>query len=422
MWTVRAFDKRVDKKHPAMASVDSWKKSLQMKFVTFDKLDELLHTEEDVTISVKLDGELVALAYTDGKAETVTTKGTVRSGFPAIEEAANLLSKHKNAVFLAELYAVDEHDVPESYMKAASVLRDPKLGVDDRLRLSVFDMISMDDKEYTQENVDTKMDIINQIFGPGKYARPAHTIKGGVAEAKKLWDQLGERGWEGLIVYFAGDVYKVKPLLSYDMVIVAVTKSPTFIDRIGAVLTAFIDKSSRFRLSGLIGGGFNDEERAQLMEWAERNKVMEDEDRIWVDPFKEPLIVEVQAMEVNVKDRPKLEYKDGRWVDIENDISGVLRFPQFKRFREDKDPKYPDVRVEQLPIESMSSLEFEGALRPGSRIKTVTGFSGVIQASIPQRGDSGKDFDITVKWDEPMFGIISIGACHPSEIAEITTP
>jgi len=419
MWTILSFEKRIDKNHPGMAFADAWKKSLQMKFIIYDKLEELLHTEQGATISVKLDGELVALVYQHGKVEVVTNKGTVRTNMPATDEAAKLLSGHKSGVFLAELYAVDEHNIPESYMKAASVLRDPKLGVDDRIRLSVFDMISLDDKEYTEENIDTKMDVINKIFEPGKYARPAYTIKGGIQEAKNLWDQLDQRGWEGLIIHFAGDTYKVKPLLSYDMVIVAVTKSPTYIDRIGAVLTSFIDKSGRFRLNGLVGGGFNDEERVQLMEWAERNKVMEDDDRIWVDPFKEPLVVEIQAMEVNVKDRPKLEYRDGKWVEIEDDISGVLRFPQFKRFRDDKEPKYPDVRIEQLPIERMSAIEFENVLRAGNRIKTITGFTGTIQSFVPWSGDSGMDFDIIVKWDEPMFGVINICEVHPSEIVEI---
>jgi len=409
----KAFTKDADKDNPGAAAAANWKVTHKMEFVTIDKIKAIVG-ENPIDISVKLDGELVALCLQGGQAQTVTTKGTIRADMPPTEEASKLLSGHEGGIFVGELYVVNQDEAPVSYMKAASVLRDPELEQDHLIRLSVFDVIQLDGKDYAGESLETRVKLINEIFGKGKAIHPAYyVLKSDADQAEDLWDQIPDKGWEGLIVYMGTQIFKVKPIMSYDMVVVAVERSPKYVDRIGAALCSFIDKDSRFRLNGAVGGGFTDTEKVELLDWAERNKVWEDEERIWVDPFKEPLVVEVEAMEVNVKDRPKLEFKDHKWVQIEEDMSGVLRFPHFKRFREDKSPKYNDTPLEQLPLHASS------AMVPGKHLQVITGQTGIIQQLVPKSGDSGFDYDIIVKWDSPLWGELDVTEVHPTEVVTV---
>lgn len=407
------FQKSVDKEHPGAAIAGAWKESHSMKFVTIDKLKDLVDDAE-VTTSVKLDGELVCLYFRGEVAEVVTAKGTVRTSLPPTEEARTLLANYKEAAFMGELHVVNEKEIPQSYTKVSSALKNPDKGMDDSIRLSIFDIISIDGKTYENVDMQTKTKEIENIFGKGKFIRPATTVYGNMSEAEKLWDQLDERGWEGLVVYFGDTIYKTKPIMSFDMVVVAVVKSDKLVDRISAIVTSFIDKEGRFRLSGSIGGGMTDEERNEFKAWAERNKIMEDDEKIWVDPYKEPMIIEVEAVEVNVKKEPKLDFKDGKWVQIEDDWSGTLRFPQLERVRDDKEPKYPDARIEQLPISS-SALPVE--IRPGRYLKDIHGNVGRIQPFAPREGGLG--FDIVVEWTPPLFGVVEASSIHPTEIVSV---
>ena len=414
---IQAFDKTTDKTHPAASVVENWKKSRKMRFLTFDQLAELIGKEQAV-ISVKLDGELVALVLTDGRVEAITSKGTIRTNFPAADETAKLLgAKYKNAMIMGEMYVVNENEVPQSYMKAATVLRDPHSEKDELIRLAIFDVMKLDDVDYEEKPIEEKMALIADLTKGGKLVQPAYTVIGGIAEAQKLWKQLEEKGWEGLVVHVGDQMYKVKPIMSYDLVVVAIEKSAKYQDRMGAVLAAFRDKESRFRMSGSIGGGFSDEERRTMYDWALRNKVYEDDERIWVDPFKEPLVIEIEAVEVNLKNRPAMTFKDRKWVEIEQDMSGVFRFPQFVRVRDDKKPEHPDVRIEQLPIQSMKFIASQ--LEPGRRVKVISGQWGKIMNITTHAKDSFEDCVLLVRWDSPLFGEIESSACHMTEVIEI---
>jgi ATP-dependent DNA ligase len=413
---VYAFEGYINKAHPATDIAHSWKLYHKMAFMDFDSLSELVG-DKPATFSVKYDGELCAIYYDGGKVELVTIRGTIRTGMPPTKEAAQLLSGHKNAIFLGELYAVDEMGKPLSYMKSAAILKNPKGGNDHLLRLSVFDLYSLDGVEYESLSIEERMKEIDKIFGNGNTVHPALTVHGTMDKAEALWADLETKGWEGLVVHFGADLYKIKPIQSYDLVVMGINKSK-FVEQISAVLCAFMDKEGRFRLSGAISGGFNDEERIRLMEWAERNKIMEDNERIWVDPFKEPLIVEVEAIETNEKNRPTFEFKDKKWVKVENMLSGSLRFPQFVRERDDKEPVPADVSVEQVVRTSMWISA--ATLIPGRLIKTVTGAIGQIVAISPRHGQLGPtDFDVVVQWSEPVWGKVEISEIHPTEISEV---
>jgi hypothetical protein len=406
------FIKDSDSSHPAAAIASSWKTTHRMSFTTFDELKERLGPDDPYVFSAKMDGELVCIWFQDGATVLVTGKGTIRSDTFVTNEVSEQLKKFKKVVLMGELYVVDENGKPQSYMRSASALKDPKAGMDDFLRLIVFDVVEVDGKSYEDHPMMDKMKFINDAFTGGKYVYPADTKKENIASMEQLWNDLDKKGIEGLVVHMPDDtILKTKPIMSYDMVIVAVTKGVSVPGRIGAILAAMIDKDGRYRLNGHIGTGLTDEQRIELMEWAKQNMIKEDEEYIWVDPTKSP-VIEVEALEVNPKIQPALEFKDGKFVEVENAMSGILRFPTLKFTRPDKDPKYPDVRVDQLPFETSVQIQ------PGMHICTITGRKGKVQKLVPNSGDSGKDYDLIIEWDEPVWGI-TVSEVHPTEITGI---
>jgi hypothetical protein len=108
-----------------------------------------------------------------------------------------------------------------------------------------------------------------------------------------------------------------------------------------------------------------------------------------------------------------MEFKDGKWIEIEQDISGVLRFPHILRMRDDKDPIHRDVGIEQLPLKQ------EGALTEGKHIKVITGQTGKVIGLVPKSSDSGQDFAVVIKWDTPLFEEHEVSEVHPTEILEV---
>jgi ATP-dependent DNA ligase len=351
--------------------------------------------------------------------DVVTPKGTVKNKMPPTDEALQLLSGHEHAVFMGELYAVDKENRPQSYMTGSHIIKSPDSGQDNLLRISIFDVVYVDGKKFEEESIMDKMKIVEQIFGKGKTIHPAITVEGTIDEAEDLWKRLEPEGWEGLVVHAGADIFKVKPIQSFDLVVVAIDKSDKFTEQIGAVLVAWTDKEHRYRLNGSVGGGFTDSERIWLLEWAKRNIIFEDENHIWVNPFAEPLVVEVQALEVNQKMKPAFKFEKGKYVVVEDQMSGVLRFPQYIRMRPDMDPEDPNARVEQVGIQGSMIIKSE-QLSVGQLIKTVNGAVGQIVAFSPRHGELGDtDLDVVVKWKPPLWDTIEISELHPSEISEI---
>jgi hypothetical protein len=414
---VQAFLKDANKEHPGAKLADIWKTNKRMEFVTFEQLEDRLSATE-TAFSAKMDGELVCIWFENGRAELVTAKGTLRWGFPVTNEVATAVGKkYKQAAFMGELYAVDNRNRPISYMQAASMLKDPDAGYDDQLRLAVFDVMELDGKSVEDLDIMEKMDMIFKIFDGLHAVHAAYTKKGTFADIKELWNELDKRGLEGIVVHMPdGTILKSKPILSFDMVIVAVAKSTSIPGRVGAVLAAFIDKEGRYRLNGHIGTGLRDEQRIELMNMAKRIAIKEDDKYIWIDPTKSP-VIEVEAIEINPKKQPALEFRDGEYVEVEKMMCGVMRFPVLKQMRTDKDPKYPDVRIEQLPIQ----LEESAIFQVGMHIKSLLGHTGVIIGLVPNSGDSGKDYDIIVEWDEPVWGV-EVSEVHPTEVQMIGIP
>jgi DNA ligase D-like protein (predicted 3'-phosphoesterase) len=351
----KAFEKFVDKGHFMVKLVEKEKAKMDMKFLTFEELANALG-DKKIIISVKLDGEIVGV-YFDGIQTIVATRaGTIRTDFLVTDEVTEICKKANigKLIGFGELYTVDDKGIPQSYLKSQTILKKPRsLEDEEKIRLIIFDLKDVDGIDYTVKKYWDRVEEIKRIFGEGTTVTPAIFEFGTIEQINELWNKVlnfREYGYEGLVLTDPETEkrIKVKPLLTLDLVVVAVEKSETHPEWMGALLCSFMDKDKRFRLNGKVGTGFKQDERREWLDWANRNKVEEDEQFIWVDPFRDPRVVEVEAAEVNVRPTESFEFKEG-WIYVEDKMSGVLRKPAFKRIREDKKVIPMDLRLEQIP-------------------------------------------------------------------------
>jgi ATP-dependent DNA ligase len=413
-WMNFGFTKTVETNHPGADVARSWKTANRMRFMTFDQLKEQV-SDQTLPFSAKMDGELVCIWHKQGKTELVTAKGTVRTSFPPTDELQKHWETKTEIVAMGELYAVDEQNIPQPSMQSASVFKDPDAGQDQLIRLAIFDLVEMDGSKLQDKSILERMEIVRLITTGLQSVHPAYTSRGTIQDMQGVWDNLEKRGLEGLVVHMPdGTLLKSKPVLDLDLVIVAVTKSPSLPGRIGAVLTALIDKTGRYRLNGMVGAGLSDDERVSFLSWARERAVREDEDKIWIDPTKSP-VVTVECAGVRPQEQPALEFKNGVYVEVEGAMSGILRSPTFQQFRPDKNPTYEDARVEQLPFK-VSSLH--DRIEVGKWVRTITGHTGKVTAITPSIGDSGSDWDASIAWDPPLWGI-QASEVHPDDVTAI---
>ena len=190
-----------------------------------------------------------------------------------------------------------------------------------------------------------------RIFIGFKYIHPVEYYQGGVPELKKSWNKLvlKEKN-EGIVVRLSNNkVYKVKPIFSYDLVILAVgdKKGKNWPKRmVGMCLMAFMDNNHIFRTAGHVASGINDKESKELFAWAQKNKVDENDVYVWVKPQK---IMEIQWERTSVKKMPAYKYSKGKYEKVDKMMSGTIVKPRFIRWRTDKSVNPNDLRLTQVP-------------------------------------------------------------------------
>jgi len=371
MTNIQSFKKDLIKSNAISQMVSEYKAGLKMEFFTFEEFRSFLG-DKTCNASIKIDGELIGFTYKNGNVITYTRGGMIRYDMPVTYEIEEVLSRAGIDEFIGigEIYVIDDKGKPLSYLRSQSTLRDPDEMSVGTIKILVIDVYSINNEVLINNPQEQRVERIQAIFNNANYVSPAYyALNVTIEDVSKLWDYVmkpEQYGFEGLVCYVGKKVIKIKPVLSFDMVIVALNRSKSDPNIISAVTASFIDENGVFRFHGKIGSGFTDHDRVLLLEWAERNKVFEDEEGlIWINPFKEPLIVEVQGEEVNVKPAAAYKFDNNQWTRVEDQYTGVIRYPVLVRFRTDKAVTHADLRLEQIPgfsqMEKKSSLTIKAS-------------------------------------------------------------
>lgn len=347
-----------EKNHELVKILNDYKEETSARSLTFEEVSNFLKNKKDYVVSYKLDGELNALLFENGKSKIFSRVGRVRRYFPVTDEADKLLSKNKKVIAFGELHVVDSNGIPISYPNAISILRKPETEEDEKnIRFAVFDLFEVDGKNKFDKNYWKRMEEVKELFGKGKYVYPVVVEKDGIELVKKMWKEVtGNKGYEGLVITLLGNGIekekriKVKPLFSQDLCVIAIEYSPEH-KWMSNLMLAYIDRNHNYRYAGHVGTGFTENERKEWYRFANINKVKGPKSGtslIWINPLKTH-VVEIKSEELRIQNTPQYKFEKNIYIDIGKAKSAVGRKPVFIRIREDKEPNPEDCRLEQIP-------------------------------------------------------------------------
>lgn len=349
---IRVSDSRIKSGNPLTERAKKWKKNQGIKSLTLEELLKKAKNKE-AFIDQKVDGQTALMEYKNGKARFGSLGGRVHNDLPVLDEIEKTLKEKgvETAQIVGELAGYEDGNILP-FRESQSFIKNPEKDKE-KVHWFPYQILSIDGKEHSDdyESYIKSRSELDKIFDEAKYVHSTTHYKGGVDDIKKAWKKLVEKGKnEGIVVrLFNDEVYKVKPVFTYDLVIVAVGDKKLKAwpkKRIGNVLVAFMDRDKIFRTAGEIGTGWTEEQREELFKWAQDNKVSEDDHRVWVKPQK---IVEVQWERSNIKDMPAYKYSEGEYERIGKEPVGTVVKPRFIRYRKDKSVNPDDLRLGQIP-------------------------------------------------------------------------
>ena len=321
---------------------------------TLDSLDLLKITSETV-ITAKLDGEFTLLSYTrEGESYTLNKWGHRRQDFPALNQFVEAMNKTEvtHAELLCELHAREDGkptNLPTfiRYVKAKN--RDL-----DKIHIGIWDLIKIDGY-IPQQSFAWKLEEVEKwlkgctLVNVVPYIKP-HSIE----EVKKFWRTVvEEKGYEGLVIRNGDGIYKIKPCLDVDAVIIGINKKSGYgkdlevMQRreVRSVKLALMQPDGTFIELSDCASGINEELGKALFKLTD-HKVGEDDTTIYVKPA---VVCTVQYTDTFLKDRPILKYEQEKYTLAGTKPFVSLRHPRLIRFRPDKTVNPQDLRTAQIP-------------------------------------------------------------------------
>lgn len=319
-------------------------------------------------VSRKIDGETWFLVL-DPESKQVflaSPKGRVVQGdVPLLQEAQAAVARVKGRTVLAgEFFAVNKGGVrPRVGDLSAAMAGEQKADVK-RLAFAAFDLVMGGDEETPTPLVpyEQRLEVLRRVLQDGKRTRAVQTeaLQGAdkVSELFDAWVSSGQG--EGLVIRAGEDaVFKAKPTINLDGVIIGYTESSEGKHKVGSLLLALMRENGQFQLIGSCGN-MPTEVREQFMGDLSADHVASDyrhaNSRGALYHFVQPrTVIEIKLTDIQAEDstgnpieRMVLEYGDDGWRRVRPMAGASILHPVFVRIRDDKEVNPTDVRVGQV--------------------------------------------------------------------------
>ncbi len=321
---------------------------------------------ENFCVTHKMDGIMQVLFWRNGKVCAYSSHGnSTDENLPCLQEFAQIMrsSGLNSATFGAELYATIGKTGRERVCDVSTAIANT--GLQDQLRLAVFDIIDLDTHPYEADHYLEKIVKIKEIFKGGNLVKPVAAYRAtGRRDVERIYDELVvKRGAEGIVVHSEQPiVYKVKPRHTIDSVVIGYTSGEDErSEMVRDILVAVMLPDGSLQQIASPGAGMTEEQRLSMYRHFSTKHV--DSDYIETDSrnvafqMVEPdTIVEISAIDFvteNTAGEPKLnmllEYDHLEGYKMVRPTSGVaLHSPVFVRLRPDKCFDESSIRVGQL--------------------------------------------------------------------------
>jgi len=297
--------------------------------------------------TAKIDGEFQVVLYKDGEAVAINRWGRARSDLPALRELGEALKNRlvREAVFLAELYAVDGEGTP---LPLPELLRRAKGGSRDldSLRLAVFDLLEVNGSKVGGDFLFRISEAESWLKGCKLIRIIPYDSVESPTQLEAFYNTYREMGYEGIVAHTDIGIYKYKPVQTLDAVVIALNKTELWSRGQAASLkTALIDGEGHFIEICDVASGITHQLRAELMTLKEF-KVAETSDALWMKPF---IVITVECQAAIESQRPMYRYSEENGYQLIGSTQFYsLRHPRLKRFRPDKEASPRDTGINQL--------------------------------------------------------------------------
>jgi len=315
-------------------------------------------------VSPKIDGMTAFLLKRGEQTVVCTPRGQVLADLPLTQEAASTLGAWEG-LLAGELYAESETGRPTIYGLLAALGGGETAPVE-RLRFAAFDLLQDGATDAAGLPFAARAARLQLLFGAGMVAHAVpvtvvQTVEDVVATYQRL---VVDGGGEGLVLHAAdGRVYKLKPVITLDAVVVGYTATEAGITDLllGLLPSDQPEGGLSIQLIGRVDVGFSAEERRQLattLAASHQPAALALTNRAgrpyqWVTP---QLVVEVQCHELLAADadgQPILRWRLGYdaaagWTPTGKRPSVSLRDAVFLRERADKAVTPQAVRWSQV--------------------------------------------------------------------------
>ena len=322
---------------------------------TLESLELLNIIPNQTVVSAKVDGEFNLLSYTKGgEIYTLNKWGHRRQDFPALNEFAEAMNKTSvtHAELLCELHG-KENGKPVNLPTFIRLIKGKDKDLS-KIHMGIWDLIKID--SYTpKESFSWKLEEIEKWIKGYTHASVVPYIKPQtVQEVKDFWRTIVEQeGYEGLVIRNDGEIYKIKPCLEVDAVIIGINKKSgygkdlevTQRKEVRSIKLALMQQDGTLIELSDCASGINEELGKTLWKLADY-KVGEDNTTIYVKPI---VVCTIQYTDTFTKEKPILKYEQEKYTQLAVKPFVSLRHPRLIRFRPDKTVNPQDLRTAQIP-------------------------------------------------------------------------
>ena len=311
------------------------------------------------TVSEKVDGETWFLHCDDQRATLLSPSGKAITNIPVTDEAQGLC-EGRTGLLAGELYADSSNRRPRVFDLHAAMGGGANAQVE-RLRFAAFDVLDDDGADAQVLSYEERVQRLRTLLAGGTYVHcVAFEMPADPAEVASAFERVViQGGAEGIVVHAPGGrTYKIKPEITIDAAVVGFGAGD---NGVYELLLSLMKPDGTHQLIGRVRTGWSNQEKRELatrlpqIECSSAFRSVTDHGTLsrWVKP---ELVVEVKCNDLlvaNSRDeairRMAMTYSEQEgWSPLGPAPAVSMINSVFLRVRDDKQPRRPDIRLEQV--------------------------------------------------------------------------
>jgi DNA modification methylase len=320
-----------------------------------ERLELLEVTPNQTVVGAKLDGEFTLLSYNRERESYVLNKwGHIRQDFPALNQFVEAMNKTEvtHAELLCELYA-KEDGKPTNLPTFMRYIKGKDKDIN-KIHIGIWDLIKIDGNPPPNDFAWKLEEVERWVKGCTHVAVVPYIKPQTIQDIKDFWRAcVEEKGYEGLVIRNGDQIFKIKPSLDVDAVIIGLNKESNYgrnlshfqQKEITSIKLALMQPDETFIELSDCASGITEELRTALWKLMDY-KVSEDDKTVYVKPI---VVCTIQYTDTYQKERQVLKFDGEKYTEAGTKPFVSLRHPRLIRFRPDKAVNPQDLRTTQIP-------------------------------------------------------------------------